>query len=73
MLVEITARSFSQLITMITVYIVNAIFNAVLFGILFDLLGVTKQQESEFSDRMDIANNSMINLNLSTGLRDRVR
>ena len=41
MLVEITARSYSQIATMIIVYIVNAIFNAVLFGILFDLLAVT--------------------------------
>ena len=38
MLVEVTGRSFSQILTLIVVYIINAVFNAILFGIYFDLL-----------------------------------
>ena len=38
MLVEVTARSSTQITAMIVIYIINAIFNAILFGIYFDLL-----------------------------------
>ena len=38
MLVEVTARSEMQILGMIIIYIINAIFNAILFGIYFDLL-----------------------------------
>ena len=38
MLVEVTGRSIGQLLTLIIIYIINAIFNAILFGIYFDLL-----------------------------------
>ena len=38
MLVEVTARSGEQIVLLIIVYIINAIFNAILFGIYFDLL-----------------------------------
>ena len=38
MLVEVTARSNLQIMFIITLYIINAIFNAILFGIYFDLL-----------------------------------
>lgn len=48
MLVEITARSFSQLGAMVMIYIVNAIFNAILFGIYFDLLEAARARQNEF-------------------------
>ena len=38
MLVEITARNEAQLFGLVFIYIINAIFNAILFGIYFDLL-----------------------------------
>jgi len=48
MLVEITARSMSQIAAMIFIYIMNAIFNAILFGIYFDLLVQVKRRETKF-------------------------
>ena len=38
MLVEVTGRTSGQLFTLIIIYIINAVFNAILFGIYFDLL-----------------------------------
>ena len=48
MLVEITGRSPSHLITLVVIYIINAIFNAILFGIYFDLLVQARERENEF-------------------------
>ena len=48
MLVEVTGRSNSQLFTLVTVYIINAIFNAILFGIYFDLLAQARERENDF-------------------------
>ena len=42
MLVEITARNEAQLIGLVVIYIINAIFNAILFGIYFDLIIASK-------------------------------
>ena len=49
MLVEITARSMNQLLIMIIIYIVNAIFNAILFGIYFDLLATTNERNNNLT------------------------
>lgn len=48
MLVEITARSNIQLAILIVVYIINAIFNAILFGIYFDLLEEARRRQNVF-------------------------
>ena len=48
MLVEVTGRSPSHLITLVVIYIINAIFNAILFGIYFDLLVQARERENEF-------------------------
>ena len=48
MLVEITARSESQIMCLIVVYIINAIFNAILFGIYFELLEEVRRRQNEF-------------------------
>ena len=44
MLVEITGRSFEQILILIVIYIINAIFNAILFGIYFDLLAQARER-----------------------------
>ena len=48
MLVEITGRSNSHMFILIVVYIINAIFNAILFGIYFDLLVEANRRQNEF-------------------------
>ena len=48
MLVEITARNEAQLIGLVVIYIINAIFNAILFGIYFDLLEEARRRQNEF-------------------------
>jgi len=48
MLVEVTGRSMGQLFILIVIYIINAIFNAILFGIYFDLLATARERENEF-------------------------
>ena len=46
MLVEVTARSEMQILGMIFIYIINAIFNAILFGIYFDLLEQARRRDN---------------------------
>ena len=48
MLVEITGRSSSHMLVLIVIYIINAIFNAILFGIYFDLLVEANRRQNEF-------------------------
>ena len=59
MLVEVTGRSLPQLFVLIVVYIINAIFNAILFGIYFDLLVQARERENEFLGQLDNANSAM--------------
>lgn len=73
MLVEITARSFSQLGAMVMIYIVNAIFNAILFGIYFDLLEAARARQNEFQTEIDNANTAMGNLALPDQIKEQVR
>ena len=73
MLVEITARSFTQLGAMVLIYIVNAIFNAILFGIYFDLLEEARRRQNEFQTEIDNANTAMGNLPLPESIKDQVR
>ena len=48
MLVEVTARSENQIICLVGAYLINAIFNAILFGIYFDLLEAVRRRQNEF-------------------------
>ena len=41
-LVDVAARSFKHISILIVAYIINAIFNAILFGIYFDLIIASK-------------------------------
>ncbi len=62
MLVEITARSTSHMWGLIIIYIINAIFNAILFGIYFDLLVEANRRQNEFQANIDDANTAMANI-----------
>ena len=73
MLVEVTARTSVQMGGLIFIYIVNAIFNAILFGIYFDLLEETRRRQNEFQSQLDKANTAMGNLTLPASLKDDVR
>ena len=73
MLVEVTGRSNSQLFTLIIIYIINAIFNAILFGIYFDLLVQARERENEFMGQLDNANTAMGNLQLPDKIKSQVR
>ena len=73
MLVEITARTISQISFLIVIYIMNAIFNAILFGLYFDLIAESKRRQNEFQDQIDRANMAMINLQLPFNIKEMVR
>ena len=47
-LVDVTARSENHIYVLVIVYIINAIFNAILFGIYFDLLNEANAKQNEF-------------------------
>lgn len=47
---------------LIIIYIINAIFNAILFGIYFDLLVEANRRQNEFQANIDDANTAMANI-----------
>ena len=55
MLVEITPRTWTQISCMICVYVMNAIFNAILFGVYFDLLVAAREKQKKFQEQLDNA------------------
>jgi len=54
-------------------YIAMAIVNAIVFGLLFDLIEVLNQRSSEFQKAIDNVNTAMTNLDLKPGIRQKVR
>ena len=73
MLVDILPRTFGQIMCMIMVYIANGIFNAILFGVYFDLLEEARKKENEFQGQVDNANTAMANLELSDKITEKIR
>ncbi len=73
MMVDITARSPIQLIILSVLYIIMAIVNATLFGLLFDMIEVLNQRDNEFQNFLDNANTAMANLELKPAIREKVR
>lgn len=73
MLVEVTARSTLQIGLVIVIYIINAIFNAILFGIYFDLLAQARERQNNFQTQLDNANTAMTNLSLPEPIKEQVR
>ena len=69
MLVEITVRNNQQLKAQIMLYIINAIFNAILFGIYFDLLEVLRKKQHNHQADIDNSNTAMQNLHLPEGIQ----
>lgn len=58
---------------LIVVYIINAIFNAILFGIYFDLLVEANRRQNEFQTNIDDANTAMANISLPDQIKENVR
>lgn len=73
MLVDVTVRSMTQLGATVVIYILNAIFNAILFGIYFDLLEEARRRQNEFQGEIDNANTAMTNLRLPLEIKESVR
>ena len=73
MLVEVTARSVEHMFGLVGIYIINAIFNAILFGVYFDLLEQVRRRQNEFQSNLDDANTAMANISLPGNIRDSVR
>ena len=73
MLVEITPRTFAQIGCMVCIYIMNAIFNAILFGVYFDLLVAAREKQKLFQETLDNADTAMNNLSIPFWLNDKVR
>ena len=48
MMVDITARSKTQILVLSALYIAMAIVNAIVFGLLFDLIEVLNQKSNDF-------------------------
>ena len=62
MLVEINPRTFTQITFMSVVYIINAILNAILFGVIVDQFYAVRKTESEQRSELDESNTVMSEL-----------
>ena len=59
MLVEVNPRTFTQIIVMIGIYIVNAIVNAVLFGVFVDQFEIVRRNQKAAQKELDDSNTMM--------------
>ena len=64
MMVDITARTKTQLLIMSILYIIMAVVNATIFGLLFDMIEVLNKRDAAFQEIIDNANTAMTNLDL---------
>ena len=55
-LVEVNARSTNQVATMFFIYLVNALFNAYIFGIFIDLLAIVSSKTLDRMNELDDIN-----------------
>ena len=72
MLVEVNPRSITQIGVMCVIYILNAIVNAVLFGIFFDQFEVIRRKEKAAQAEIDEANAVMTNLGMTSALKGEI-
>ena len=73
MLVEINARSYTQMIVMVCIYIFNAIVNAVLFGIFVEQFQIIRRKESDYQEKIDNSNSAMFDAEIPRELQDKIR
>ena len=73
MLVEVNARSYTQMGVMVIIYILNAIVNAVLFGVFVEQFQIIRKKQTDFQEKIDTSNKSMFELNMPAGLQDEIR
>ena len=73
MLVEVNARTYSQMIVMVCIYVVNAVVNAVLFGIFVEQFQIIRKKETEYQDKIDTANKTMNELKIAKQVQTDIR
>jgi len=61
-LVEVNARTSSQLTMMFCIYVVNAMINAYLIGVFIEQFSVKNAKKVEKQEQLDDSNSTMINL-----------
>jgi len=64
MLVEVNARSYSQMVVMCFIYIINAVVNAVLFGVFVEQFQVIRRKKNEYQEKIDTSNKIMYELGM---------
>ena len=63
-LVEVNARTTSQLILMFCIYVINAMINAYLIGVFIEQFSVKNAKKQEKQDELDESNTTMSNLKI---------
>ena len=58
-LVEVNARTPGQIPVMFFLYLMNALFNATIFGIFIDLLGVVNEKSMNQAEELDETNRTL--------------
>ena len=73
MLVEVNARSFTQMGVMVVIYVLNAIVNAVLFGVFVEQFQVIRKRATDYQEKIDNSNSAMFEVGVSEDLACEVR
>ena len=73
MLVEVNARTYTQMFMMVCVYIFNAIVNAVLFGIFVEQFQIIRAKDTAYQQKIDNSNSAMFDIGVTDGLQDEIR
>ncbi len=63
-LVEINARTSSQITMMFMIYVVNAMINAYLIGVFIDQFSVKNEKKQQKQDELDDSNTTMASLKI---------
>ena len=73
MLVEVNARTYTQLFVMIQIYVANAIVNAVLFGVFVEQFQVIRKRETDYQEKIDGSNAVMKDILLDKPIKKEIR
>ena len=63
-LVEVNARTSSQIQMMFVIYVINAMINAYLIGVFIDQFSVKNEKRQAKQDELDESNQTMANLKI---------
>ena len=73
MLVEVNARTHTQMVVMVLIYVTNAVVNAVLFGVFVEQFQVIRKRESDFQEKIDTSNLVMREIRLDKEIKTQIR